>query len=72
MEPHDRVVVTGKIKRLRGDLFHYTYGSIQEQVAVMNKYSGITADGLHRDNKPSRLRKLIFHAPLRFFTAYIL
>jgi glycosyltransferase involved in cell wall biosynthesis len=72
VEPHDRIVVRGKVKRLKGNLFHYTYEGIPDQVSAINKFSTITAHGWYENNKPFRLRHLVFRPPLRFLRAYVL
>lgn len=42
-EPHDHVVVNGRVKTLRGCIHHYTYSSIEEHLDTMNRFSTITA-----------------------------
>jgi glycosyltransferase involved in cell wall biosynthesis len=72
VEPHDKVEVDGKVKRLRNHLYHYTYDSIQDQVIAINKFSTITARGWHERGRPFRLRHIIFRPVLRFIRTYIL
>lgn len=72
MEPHDRVVVDGRVRKLRGDLLHYTYDNIEEQVSVLNKYSSITAEGWRKEGQKFRLGRLILHGPCRFLRSYLL
>ena len=44
-EPHDRLIVEGPIRRLKGHLYHYTYSGIDAQIATMCKFATITAAG---------------------------
>jgi glycosyltransferase involved in cell wall biosynthesis len=71
-EPHDRVEVEGKVKRLRGHLNHYTYANVEEQVAAANRFSSITAEIWHKEGKAFRLYHLLFRPPLRFLRCYFM
>ncbi len=70
-EPHDRTTVDGKVKRLRGDLHHYTYESVSDQIATLNRFTGISAEGMFRNNKRARLRDITVRPLLRFLRGYI-
>lgn len=72
VEPHDRVSVSGRLKRLKGDLYHYTHQNLRDHVAATNKFSTITASGWYKERRPFRLHHLIFRPPLRFLRCYIL
>jgi len=72
VEPHDRVTVDGPVKSLKGDLHHYTYNSIGDQILAANKFSTITAQGWVKENRPFRLHHLLFRPPFRFLRSYIL
>lgn len=72
VEPHDRVVVNGKVKRLSARLHHYTYDSIRDQVSASNKFSTITAEGWHNEQKRFHLHHLLFRPVLRFMRSYFL
>lgn len=71
-EPHDRITVPGKVRRLKGDLYHYTYANIHEQLETINKFSTITARDKFNSGMRFRWRDLIFRPAYRFFKAYIL
>jgi hypothetical protein len=51
---------------------HYTYESVRDQIAAINKFSKITAEGWHKDGKLFRLRHLLFRPLFRFIRAYFL
>jgi glycosyltransferase involved in cell wall biosynthesis len=72
VEPHDQVVVEGKVKQLRGNLFHYTYGNIDDHIAAVNKYSTLTAAGWRKEGKRFPLSHMVFRPPLRFLRCYLL
>ena len=72
VEPHDRVDVTGTVKRLRGRLLHYTHDSIDDHIVSINKYSSITALGWFRQGKRTSMIHLIVRPPFRFIRCYLL
>ena len=71
VEPHDRVTVRGKVRRLRGNLYHYTYDNIEDQVAAINRFSTITALGWHKRGKRARVIDIVFRPLLRFLRGYV-
>lgn len=71
-EPHDRTSVSGPVKRTKAHMYHYTYNDIADQLATINRFSGITADGWHKQGKKFRIFDLIFRPPFRFFRCYLL
>ncbi|MCX7818473.1 MAG: glycosyltransferase family 2 protein [Kiritimatiellae bacterium] len=72
IEPHDRVVVTGPVKRLRNPLYHYTYDDIEDHVATLNRFSTITAQQKFVAGDRFHWHDLLLRPPLRFIKGYIL
>ena len=70
-EPHDKMVVQGKCKRLKAPLFHYTYENIHDQLETMNKFSSITAQSQHEENRHFNISQMLLRPPLRFLRCYI-
>ncbi len=71
-EPHDRITVPGKVRRLKGDLYHYTYANIHEQLETLNKFSTITARDKFNSGVRFRWIDLLFRPVYRFFKSYLL
>jgi glycosyltransferase involved in cell wall biosynthesis len=71
-EPHDRTVVKGPVKRLKHDIYHYTYTGISNQVDVMNRFSSITANGQYEEGRPFSHVDIILRPLFRFFRGYFL
>ena len=70
-EPHDKMVVCGRCKRLKSPLFHYTYEGIHDQLETMNKFSSITAQSQYKDHRRFNLSQVLLRPPLRFLRCYI-
>jgi len=71
-EPHDRMLVIGKVKRLESCLFHYTYENIADQVTTVNRFSSISAESMLLEGRKFSFKDMLFRPPFRFFKAYFL
>jgi len=71
VEPHDRILITGPIRRLNGPLFHYTYDSISDQILTLDNFSSISADYKIAAGHRFRLIDLLFRPLLRFLRGYV-
>ncbi len=72
-EPHERIDIEGEPKHLKAPLFHYTYDDISDQINTLNRFSSISANGMHSDCSSFRMLFGMFaHAPFRFFRCYII
>ena len=72
VEPHDRVVVDGPVRRLHAPLYHYTYRNIHEQMDSLNKFSTISAQELFKRKRQASPSDLLLRPMYRFFKCYIL
>lgn len=62
-----------KKKKLEGLAYHYSYYSIEEHVARINRYSSLGAEkNLARKSRSNLFLSMIFNPPLRFLRSYIL
>ncbi|HKV54163.1 MAG TPA: glycosyltransferase family 2 protein [Candidatus Binataceae bacterium] len=70
VDPHDKVVVDGRIERLRAPILHFSYRDVADHVATMNRFSTRGAAEL----EPSAMAavKMLTHPMWRFFNFYIL
>ena len=71
-ELHEKLNYDGVAMKLKGDLYHYTYSDIEDQVEKLNNYSSIAAEDLYAKGlKPSLIRAII-SAIWRFLKIYFL
>jgi len=70
--PHEKAIVDGKTTRLRGELHHFTYKNVADQVNSLNKLSSAAAEDLYLRGRRARLRDIIFRPKIRFFKFYII
>ncbi len=70
--PHGRIEVAGRIHRCAGDLEHYSYRNLADQVARIQRFSDQAAASLLADRVPFRLIDLCLRPPARFLRGYLL
>jgi glycosyltransferase involved in cell wall biosynthesis len=70
-DPHDRVELDGPHGRLRGELLHHPYRSLDEHLATIDRYTTIMARQLHEAGRRAHLRDLVLRPPARFFVYYV-
>jgi glycosyltransferase involved in cell wall biosynthesis len=70
--PHGRVRVQGRVARLAGDLEHYGYQDLADQIERVQAYSRDEALELERRGRRARVSDLTLRPPARFLRAYLL
>ncbi|MEW6076579.1 MAG: glycosyltransferase family 2 protein [Thermodesulfobacteriota bacterium] len=73
--PHDLVVMRDgcEVTHLTGDLLHYSYHSIRQQVEQINTFSDLAARAVYEKGKQSHfIADILLNPPLTFLKMYIL
>jgi glycosyltransferase involved in cell wall biosynthesis len=70
-DPHDKYFVNGKRAKLKGEIEHYTYKDISDQLSTIDRFSEIASEGLYRKNSRFALIKMLFKPPAKFFETYV-
>jgi len=69
---HERVIVTGTVKKLGIPLLHEAFVDHEEVLHKLNQYSSLGAEKLLQDNKKTSLLQAIFKGLWTFFRTYCL
>jgi glycosyltransferase involved in cell wall biosynthesis len=72
INPHDRIAVKGKVSRLKGDLYHFSYSNVSAHLNQMDKFTGIMADEYERLGKKPSIINLTIRPFYRFIKTYFL
>lgn len=74
VNPHDRIIMSpgATTQRLQGDLLHYTFASVAEHIAQINKFSEIKSEGLFRKGEKINAIRLLIEPLFKFFKNYVL
>lgn len=71
--PHDKVIVSGKVEKLKGDLLHYAYENLEEHYEQIKKFAIIAAHAKFRQGKKANFIFHVILSPLyKFFRKYVL
>jgi len=71
-EVHEAASVEGQVGTLRGDLIHYPYRSLQQQLAKTEKYARMMAEHEFARGKRATLAKLVLAPAWRFWRGLVL
>jgi glycosyltransferase involved in cell wall biosynthesis len=70
-DPHEKILVDGKVRRLRRPLHHFSYRNIEDHVQRIDRFTSIAARELWSEGERWRLRDALFRPAFRFFRFYI-
>jgi glycosyltransferase involved in cell wall biosynthesis len=71
-DPHGRVEIDGAVADLSGELAHYSYRDLADQISRIQFFSDQAAAALVAEGVPVRLGHLILRPPARFLRSYVL
>jgi len=69
---HERLVLSGKKEKLKGDVLHYPYEDLSEHIGKINRYAYLSAKKLKQKGKNFNFLKLSLSPIFRFFRHYVL
>ncbi|MBW1679690.1 MAG: glycosyltransferase family 2 protein [Deltaproteobacteria bacterium] len=69
---HEKVMVSGGVGYLSGELIHYVYKNIADQLKTVDNFSTISAQELHKAGKKFRLWLPLFRPWFRFLEMYVI
>ncbi len=72
VDPHEKIIVDGKVRRLRQPLHHFSYRSIDDHIQRINRFTSISSAELRKSGGRWRLSDALLRPAGRFFRSYIL
>jgi len=69
IDPHDKVIVNGRIERLASPILHFSYRDIADHVVTINRFS--TRGAAEMEPSAFAAVQMFSHAVWRFFNFYI-
>lgn len=71
VDPHDKLLPDGEVKRLDAEIHHFTYRDFAHQIRIINHFSDVVvAEYVKAGRRPSVFQAL-FHPPWKFFECYV-
>jgi glycosyltransferase involved in cell wall biosynthesis len=71
-DPHEKILVDGKVRRLRNPLHHYSYRNIEDHIRRINRFTSISSQELKKEGRRWRIADALFRPAGRFFRSYVL
>lgn len=71
-DPHEKALVEGPAKKLKGELLHYTYTGLSDQLNRLNRYSTTVAENMDKNGERASLLNIIVNPVTRFIKFYFL
>ena len=68
---HEKLIVTGQVASLPGDILHYTYRDISDHVQRLNRYSSFQAEEIVTQGKKFLWLRLFILPPVTFLRHYL-
>ena len=69
---HESVKITGPMGYLKGELEHYSYRDLADQLDRINHYTTLAARKMHAQGRRSGFVQLVLQPPAAFLRSYIL
>jgi glycosyltransferase involved in cell wall biosynthesis len=71
-EPHPKILVNGRVRRLRHPLHHFTYRDMEDHVGRINRFTSVSSSELKRNRQRWRLADALLRPAGRFLRSYFL
>jgi glycosyltransferase involved in cell wall biosynthesis len=71
IDPHDKLLVEGKVGELKGDLWHYSMTSLDHQISKTVNYADEFVRQCQRTGRKVSILDLCFRPPYRFARSYL-
>jgi len=71
-DPHDVLRVRGKVGRLKGDLYHYSFTSLEDHILKSLKYAKIAAEGKFRRGERAGVSDLLIRPLWTFLKLFLI
>jgi len=68
---HESLAVSGEVRKLKGNILHFTYRNIADHLARINRFSDLGAQKLYAEKKKCRWHHLLLQPFGRFVKSYV-
>jgi hypothetical protein len=72
LDPHEKILVDGQVRRLKNPLEHYSYRDIDDHIQRINRFTSISSRELKNAGGRWRLSDALLRPAVRFFRSYFL
>ncbi len=71
-EVHEGLAVSGRVAKINGKLYHYSYKNIQHHISVAIKYARLSAKTMYENGKSAGIINVVLNPLITFIKMYII
>ena len=71
VDPHDKLIADGPVRRLDADLVHLTYGDFSDHLRTVQRFSDVVSEVQAREGRRFSLPRAILHPPAKFLSCFV-
>ncbi len=71
VDPHDKLLPDGPVRRLEADLLHFTYRDFAHHIRIINHFSDVVAAEYVKQGRRPSVFQAVFHPPWKFFECFV-
>jgi len=71
LDPHERILVDGTVRRLKNPLYHFSYRDVSDHIRRINRFTTLSAGELRNQGARWRLADNLLRPAFRFFRSYV-
>jgi glycosyltransferase involved in cell wall biosynthesis len=71
VDPHDKLIADGPVRRLDADLVHFTYGNFSDHLRTVQRFSAVVSEVQAREGRRFSLLRAILHPPAKFLECWL-
>jgi glycosyltransferase involved in cell wall biosynthesis len=68
---HECVSVSGRVSRLKNDLYHYSYRDVAHHIQKMNEFTTLSARQMFEERRRAGVHNVALYPALEFFKVYV-
>lgn len=71
IDPHDKLLPDGPVRKLDGEIHHFTYRDFAHHIRIINHFSDVTSAELQKQGSRWPVFQAIVHPPWKFFECFV-
>ncbi len=71
VDPHDKLIPDGPVRRLDAEILHFTYRDFAHHVRILNHFSDVVAEEYVKGGRRASILQAVFHPVGKFLECYV-
>jgi glycosyltransferase involved in cell wall biosynthesis len=71
VDPHDKLLPDGPVRRLHADLVHLTYRDFGDHLRTLQRFADVVSAEWERDGRRFSLLRAVLHPPVKFLECFV-